>query len=346
MDGVWNHNQNIAVKQFDAYKGTKPKVSNINFKMYQDQNTMYNDLIAGNLDVQPQIPPSKLASAPTDLGDRLKKTPSSYIGFITVPNYIPAYTTDIRRAISMGFDRKEITDKIFQGAYTPATSWVSPVVQGYRDDTCKQYCKYDPAAAKALWTKAGGVPGNKLVLYYNSDGGHKEWVDAVCNQLKANLGVDCQGGPVAQFADLRKQARAHTLQGLLRGAWSIDYPSIEDYLTPLYATGAPSNDGGYSNPSFDAAIKKGDAAPSQDAAIKEYQGAEDIVANDMPVHPDLVPPEHLRLLDPYVQCGCRPVRQRRRGDPGHQVDALILRLDAHDRGDHEAIVMIAAILDR
>ena len=129
------------------------------------------------------------------------------------------------------------------------------------------------------------MPGNKLVLYYNSDGGHKEWVDAVCNQLKANLGVDCQGGPVAQFADLRKQARAHTLQGLLRGAWSIDYPSIEDYLTPLYATVAPSNDDGYSNPSFDAAIKKGDAAPNQDAAIKEYQGAEDIVANDMPVIP-------------------------------------------------------------
>ena len=285
MNGVWNHNQNIAVQEYSNFKGTKPKVSNINFKIYQDQNTMYNDLIAGNLDVQPQIPSTKLANAPTDLGDRFKKTPSSYIGFITIPNYIPAYTLPIRQAVSMAFNRQEITQKIFQGAYRPATSWVSPIVQGYRPDTCGKYCNYDPAAAKALWTHAGGVPGNKIALYYNADGGHKDWVDAVCNQLKANLGVDCQGTPVAQFADLRNRAHAHTLQGFLRGAWAFDYPSIEDYLTPLYATDAPSNDGAYSNPAFDAALLAAGSAPNQQAAIKGYQGAEDIIARDLPVIP-------------------------------------------------------------
>jgi oligopeptide transport system substrate-binding protein len=285
MNGVWNHNQNIAVQEYSDFKGTKPKVSNINFKIYQDQNTMYNDLIAGNLDVQPQIPSTKLANAPTDLGDRFKKTPSSYIGFITIPNYIPAYTLPIRQAVSMAFNRQEITQKIFQGAYRPATSWVSPLVQGYRPDTCGKYCNYDPAAAKALWTRAGGVPGNKILLYYNADGGHKDWVDAVCNQLKANLGVDCQGTPVAQFADLRNQAHAHSLQGFLRGAWAFDYPSIEDYLTPLYATDAPSNDGAYSNRAFDEALLAAGSAPNQSAAIKGYQGAEDIIAKDLPVIP-------------------------------------------------------------
>ncbi|HEX6873995.1 MAG TPA: ABC transporter substrate-binding protein [Micromonosporaceae bacterium] len=285
MKGVWNHNQNIEVEAYSNYQGTKPKVSGINFKMYQDQNTMYNDLIAGNLDVQPTIPASKIAAAQADLGDRFKKTPSSYFGFITVPDYIKAYNINIRRAISMAFDRKEITDKIFQGTYTPATSWVSPIVQGYRPDVCGQNCTYNPTMAKQLWTQAGGVPGNKISLYYNSDGGHKEWVDAVCNQLKANLGVECVGSPVAQFADLRKQARAKTLQGLLRGAWSFDYPSIEDYLTPLYGTGAPSNDSAYSNPTFDQTIAKADSSTSEADAIKEYQAAEDIVAKDMPVIP-------------------------------------------------------------
>jgi oligopeptide transport system substrate-binding protein len=285
MDGVWNHYRNIAVKEFPNYHGTKPKVSAINFTMYRDQNAMYDDLVAGDLDVQPRIPPSRLASAPTDLGDRLRRTTSSYLGFLTVPSYIRAYSRDIRRAISMGFDREEITDKIFEGAYTPATSWVSPAVPGYRADTCGQYCEYHPSAAKALWTRAGGVPGNTLVIYYNSDGGHQDWVDAVCDQLTTNLGVTCQSGPVDKFADLREQARANTLQGLPQGGWSLDYPSIEDYLTPLYATGASSNDGGYSNPSFDAQIKKGDAAVSREAAVSAYQRAEDIVANDMPVIP-------------------------------------------------------------
>ena len=285
MDGVWHHYRNIAVSRFPAYQGTKPKRSTINFRLYADQGAAYNDLVAGNLDVQPSIAPANLAAAPTDLGDRLKRAPSSYLDFITVPNYIPAYTVDIRRAISMSFDREQITDSVFRGAYTPATSWVSPVVPGYRPDTCGRYCGYDPAAARALWTRAGGVPGNRITLYYSAGGGHEEWVDAVCGQLTANLGVDCQGAPAAELADLGKRYRAPIVQGLLRGAWSIDYPSIEDYLAPLYATGARNNDGGYSNPAFDARLRQGDSAPNQDAAVTQYQAAEDIVANDMPVLP-------------------------------------------------------------
>ncbi len=92
MSGSWDHNQGISVVRYDDYKLDKPKVQQIDFKIYQDQVTMYNDLIAGNLDVQPQIPSDKLASAATDLGDRLMKSPSSYFGFISLPVYDAAYT--------------------------------------------------------------------------------------------------------------------------------------------------------------------------------------------------------------------------------------------------------------
>jgi len=286
MKGTWNHNQNITVERYQDYSLTKPKVQEINYKIYQSQETAYNDLLAGNLDVQRVIPTSRLASAKNDLGDRFRSTPSSYFGYITVPSYIPAYNKpQIRQAISKAIDRNEIITKIFAGGYVEAKSWVSPVVEGARDDTCGDACVFDPTKAKELWTQAGGVPGNKLPLYYNSDGGHKEWVDAVCNQLNKNLGVQCVPSPVAQFADLRQQARAHTLQGLLRGAWSFDYPSIENYLTPLYATGAASNDSQYSNPTFNQTVQQGDAAPNTAEAIQKYQAAEDIIAKDMPTIP-------------------------------------------------------------
>ncbi len=286
MSGSWNHNQSINVVRYDDYKLDKPNVQEIDFKIYQDQDTMYNDLIAGNLDVQPTIPSDKLASAGTDLGDRLQKSPSSYFGFISLPMYDPAYQKpDIRKAISKAINRQEIVDKIFQGAYTPAASFVSPIVQGARDNTCGDACKFDPTAAKQLYTQAGGLPGNKVDLYYNADGGHKEWVDAVCNQVSKNLGVTCTGQPVAQFADLRKQARAHTLNAPLRGAWAFDYPSIEDYLTPLFVTNASSNDSGYTNPALDQQMQKADQTTDESKAITEYQKAEDMVAKDLPVIP-------------------------------------------------------------
>jgi oligopeptide transport system substrate-binding protein len=286
MKGAWDHSKGISVERYDNFGGEPAKVAAVDFKIYQDQSTMYNDLVAGNLDVQPQFPSSALANAKNDLGDRLRKTPSSYFAFLTVPSYDKEFSNpDVRRAISMAINRQEIIEKIFVGTYKPAASWVSPIVQGARSDTCGETCTFDPEKAKQLYAKGGGKPGAHLNLYYNSDGGHKEWVDAVCNQLSENLGVDCVGSPVTQFADLRKKAREHSLAGLVRGAWSFDYPSIEDYLTPLFKTGGSSNDSEYSNPAFDAAIKRGDESTNPSDAITAYQKAEDIVAQDLPVIP-------------------------------------------------------------
>jgi ABC-type oligopeptide transport system substrate-binding subunit len=163
---------------------------------------------------------------------------------------------------------------------------VSPIVQGARDDTCGDACKYDPVAAKKLYTQVGGLPGNKIQLYYNADGGHKEWVDAVCNMVGKNLGVQCIGTPVAQLAEFRKQIRTHSqIQGLMRGAWAFDYPSIEDYLTPIYKTGASANDSQFSNAGFDQDLAAADRAPDEASAIAGYQKAEDVLAKDMPTIP-------------------------------------------------------------
>ena len=66
----------------------------------------------------------------------------------------------------------------------------------------------------------------------------------------------------------------------------MDYPSMENYLGPLYSTNGSSNYYGYSNPEFDKLVKEG--AARQDAGRGDqakYQQAEDILAKDMPVIP-------------------------------------------------------------
>ena len=286
MKGKWEHDKQIETELYDKYPLDKPKVKGVLFKIYADQDTQYNDLLAGNLDIQTQLPSTKLSTAKNDLGDRMRQSPSSYYAWLTVPTYDTEFAkTEIRQAISKAINRDEITKNIFADTYNAASGWVSPVVEGAREDVCGDACKFDAAKAKSMYTAAGGLPGNKLSIYYNSDGGHKEWVDAVCNQLKNNLGIDCVGAPVAKFAELRQQARAHTLKGLLRGAWTFDYPSMENYLRPLMGTGGSSNDSQYSNPAFDQLLSQGDAATSSADAIKKYQEAEDIAAKDLPLIP-------------------------------------------------------------
>ena len=75
------------------------------------------------------------------------------------------------------------------------------------------------------------------------------------------------------------------LTGMSRSDWSADYPSIENFLNPLYRTGGSSNDSNYSNPEVDALLKKADETANEDEAIKIYQQAEDLIAKDLPSMP-------------------------------------------------------------
>ena len=284
MKGSWEHDSQIQVTRRDDFKGTKPKVAGVIWKIYQDQNSEYADLVAGNVDVQTAIPVESLSSAAGDLGARFQKSPNSVFQFVGFPTFQKEFQNpDVRRAISMAVNRQEMTTQIFLDSQSPATAFVSPAVNGYRANSCGQYCKYDPAKAKALYQQAGGP--QTLTIAYNADGPHKAWVDAMCIQIKASLGVNCTGVPEPKFSDLLTKAENEEPVGLLRLAWVMDYPLMESYLGPLYTTNGSSNYWGYSSPAFDDLVKEGDAAKTPAESIKKWQQAEDILAKDMPVIP-------------------------------------------------------------
>jgi oligopeptide transport system substrate-binding protein len=166
----------------------------------------------------------------------------------------------------------------------PAGSLISPVVAGSREDACGELCEYDPTAAKQKFDAAGGFQGT-LTLWFNSGAGHDQWMQAVANQLRQNLGIQeivFEQKDQAEFLQLRDDK---VLTGPYRAGWVMDYPSPQNYLQPLYSTTGSTNDLGYSNPEVDSLIAEGNAAPSIDDGIALYQQAEDIILQDMPVIP-------------------------------------------------------------
>jgi oligopeptide transport system substrate-binding protein len=75
------------------------------------------------------------------------------------------------------------------------------------------------------------------------------------------------------------------MKGPYRAAWQQDYPSVEDWIGPLYVTGGSSNDGLYSNPQVDALYKEGTSAASEDAANAKFADATKLVDQDVPSMP-------------------------------------------------------------
>lgn len=287
---AWTKNSQIQLSKFANYSGKFPgHADKLTFKIYQDIGAAYNDLLANNIDVIDQVPTSALAGDKykSDLPSRNISKPVGVFQSITVdPKTDPRYANvKVRQAISMAIDRAGISKAIFNNTRTPATGWVSPVVDGYKAGACSGYCTYDPAKAKALFQEGGGFASGKITLSYNADAPHKAWTEAVCNSVKNALGVDCVATPVVDFKTFRSEITAHKMKGLFRTGWQMDYPSIEDFLAPLYVTGASSNDGRYSDPAFDKLVNEAAAQTDSAAANAKYQEAERVLAKDMPVIP-------------------------------------------------------------
>jgi oligopeptide transport system substrate-binding protein len=278
-----NGDTGYTLNAFKAYKGTKPKISTVVFKTYQAPEAQYADLLANNVDFVEQVPPSALAGGQykKDLGDRAIDKPVGVNATADFPIYNKRYANaDLHRAISMAINRQQIVDKVFDGGRSPATGWVSPVVNGFKAGACGEYCTFDATKAKAMLKKAGGFSGT-LTWSYNGDGaGNKETAEAICGSITNALGIKCQPKVYVDFATLRTDEVDKKIVGLYRAGWQMDYPSIENFLVPLYGTGASSNDIGLSIPAFDALTKAAAAAPTTAEANAKYQEAEALLATD------------------------------------------------------------------
>ncbi|MCV2489396.1 ABC transporter substrate-binding protein [Geodermatophilus sp. YIM 151500] len=281
--------QGITLTRFDDYAGEVANAETLEYRIYTELNTAYTDLQGGSLDIVDTIPPDAIASAEGEFGDRFIESAYGDITSLGFPTYDERFADpDVRRAFSLAIDRQAISDAIFQGTRQPATSFISPVVDGHREDAC-DVCVLDVEQANQLLDQAGFDRSEPVDLWFNAGAGHEEWMQAVGNQIRENLGVEYQLRGDLQFAEYLPLQDAQGMTGPFRSGWIMDYPVAENFLGPLYSTAAippaGSNVTFFSNPEFDALLQQGNAADSNEAAIEAYQAAEDLLIAQMPAAP-------------------------------------------------------------
>ncbi|MGK5629264.1 peptide ABC transporter substrate-binding protein [Streptomyces sp. URMC 123] len=285
----WDHKKLIQVEAFGDYKGEdKPKNKGIQFKNYATVEAAYQDLLSGNLDLIRQVGPKDLPKYKKDLGDRAFDQP-----YAAVQSIVPAYYSDtfkgidpkVVQGLSMAIDRPTITKTVLNGSREAATSFTPPGVVGNQKDLGIDLFTFNPTKAKELIAEGGGVPGNKLSIQYNADGGHKEWVTAVCESIRQNTGVECVGDPKPDFQADLDQRDANKVKSMYRGGWVADYPLNVNFMRELYRTGAEANSGRFSDAGIDELFAKGDNAATLDESVKAYQEAEKAMAQKMPAIP-------------------------------------------------------------
>ncbi len=290
---AWEHNVRIDLRPNPGYHGNrKPRNKGLRFEFYANLDTAYADLLSGNLDVLDTIPPSALPIYKRDLGDKVTTGPAAINQSLDTPLRLPHFGGEegrLRRlALSAASNRPQICRQIFVDTRSPARDFTARSLPGFDPNLPgNDALDFNPGRARQLWSQANAISAwtGRYAIAYNADAGHQEWVDAVANSIKNVLGIDAAGAPQPTFAGFRTQITTRTITTAFRAGWQGDYPSMIEFLAPLFATGAGSNDVGYSNPKFDAALAAAEAAPNLQRADALANDAQRILLHDMPVVP-------------------------------------------------------------
>jgi oligopeptide transport system substrate-binding protein len=290
---AWEHNVKLDVRPNPDYHGNRmPHNKGLRFEFYANLDTAYADLLSGNLDVLDTIPPSALPIYKRDLGDNSATAPAAMNQTLDTPLRLAHFGGEegrLRRlALSAAINRPQICRQIFVGTRTPARDFTARSLPGFDPDIPgRDVLDFDPDRARRLWAQANAISpwSGQYAIAYNADGGHREWVDAVANSIKNVLGIDAVGAPQPTFAGFRSQVAGRTIGTAFRAGWMGDYPSMLNFLAPLFATGSGSNDVGYSNREFDAALLAVEAAPTVAESYTLTNDAQRILLHDMPVVP-------------------------------------------------------------
>jgi oligopeptide transport system substrate-binding protein len=286
MAGPWEHNESITIERYEDYQGEDVgNADTIEFKIYSNPAVAFRDWQAGNLDIS-DPDPTQVPQARAAAGERVLQVDSGAFSYMGMPYFLEEFQdVRIRQALSLAIDRETIAEKIYNGTVTPATDVIAPFVPGSRTDAC-QYCVYDPEEAKRLYDEAGGLPNDEVTIWFNNDGGHEAWIQAVGNTWRSDLGLSysLESQP---FTPYLAAMDAGEQTGPYRLSWIPDYPSPENYLDPVYGEGS-ANYGQWAGPARDrflSLIEEGDAATTVEDGIPAYQAAADVVLEELPVVP-------------------------------------------------------------
>lgn len=279
--------KNILLKRYDKYAGDdKPRIGGVDFRIYASLEDAYYDVVADKLDYL-DVTPFWALEGNRYLKDLPNRTHDrTYLGIQTIsfPLYDSRYADRrVRQAISMAIDRVKLIDKIFQGHQVPADGLVPPAVSGRAENQGGELCTYSPARAKELFD-ASGFQGD-IELTSNVDSPNQPWMEEVCASVTETLGVPCYFVSIPTLGDFRRKLNAQEITAVFRSGWIADYPSIENFLSPMYRTDASDNVGKYSNPAVDSLLSAADTASTSEQAWDLYQQAEQTILQDMPTIP-------------------------------------------------------------
>jgi len=277
----WKHDQYIDLERNDDYYGDKANLEKVKYVIFADENTAFLEFQAGNLEYC-AIPQGKIKSTLDDpkYADLaiIKPLLAIYYFAMNVQSEPFKDNLALREAINYAIDRQNIIDVISEGVPTLATGFVPPGIPGFQENASKY--NYDVEMAKQKLEEAGypggeGLPTLKFGI--NIGSGHELIAEAMQADLKEiGINVEIVGMEWGAALDAFKNGEI----SFFRLGWIADYPTMDNFLFPLFYSKSADNYSGYSNPEVDQMLLDARKTVDADERYTKYREVEKKILDD------------------------------------------------------------------
>ncbi|MEQ1802059.1 MAG: peptide ABC transporter substrate-binding protein [Gammaproteobacteria bacterium] len=286
-------------KNPNFYAAGEVQLDRVVYYPTQNADTSLRRYQAGELDLVFNFPGEDVPALMKERPKEVKISPSLSVNYLVMNLANPPFNdARVRRALSLALDREGIVKKFLGTGYRPAWSITPTTVAGYKAPAAKQPAAARLAEARKLLAEAGYGPGKpvQFEIRYESQEENRRIVVAMAAMWRA-IGVEAQ--PLASDLNgLNKDARTGTFQ-MLRYTWFA--PNDDPYsFLGLLETGSTGNYSKFSNPAYDAALKKANATLDNSVRLKLLADAEAMLFKDEPVIPVFYYGRRY-LVKPYVK---------------------------------------------
>jgi oligopeptide transport system substrate-binding protein len=292
---VWDHKGTVQLTRNDSFWGTKPKLRQIDFKIYKDADTSYNSYLNGQVDVAiGGLPPTATYPQMKTRKDfhQSANLANSYLS----PNWKKAPFDDLaaRQAFALAVDRDALL-AVANGAGIATYHIVPQGEPGYFDGlknidgaTGAAANKANAAKAKELITdyanrKCGGdITKCPKVTYETSNTpSNITGSQALLQMWKTAM----PGYPVAvnnvDFGTLINDVYSGDAPQIFGIGWIVDYPDPQDWLSLQFLPGSSVNTTNVNDPAANELMNKADVEQKQQTRFQLYNQAEQIMVNNV-----------------------------------------------------------------
>jgi peptide/nickel transport system substrate-binding protein len=261
----------IVMERNEQYWGPKPHWAHLTYRMITNDAARTAALLSGDVDIIDQISTSDLERLRRDNRFHVAETTSLRVMYITLDGTrqppVPLLTAAgdrnpladprVRRALDLAIDRRQLVERVMEGAALPTDQFLPP--GAYSSIPDRPVPAADAAAARRLLAEAGYPQGFQLTLIGSNDRymNDSRIVQAV-GQMWTRIGVrtTVEAQPYATFIGraTRREAPAALLTwGNSTGEVSVLLNSV--LRTPDRARGhGAANRLLYSNPAMDSLV--------------------------------------------------------------------------------------------